>query len=75
MLHALEEEEIYISTQTACSNGKTSIGVYELTKNEEYANHSLRISLSYLTTKEELDKFLEVFEKKLKELDLVNEGR
>lgn len=75
MLHALEEEEIYISTQTACSNKKTSMGVYELTKNEEYANHSLRISLSYLTTKEELDKFLEVFKIKIKELDLVNESR
>ena len=74
MLHALEQEEIYISTKTACSNGSTSIGVFEITKNEDYASHSLRISLSYLTTKEELDKFLKVFNCKMKELDLFNES-
>ena len=33
MLHALEEEEIYISTKTACSsNQKESVAVYEITK-------------------------------------------
>lgn len=69
MLHALELEDIYISTQTACSKGTTSMGVLEVTKNKEYATHSLRISLSYLTTKEEIDKFIEVFTKKIKELN------
>lgn len=71
MLHALELEDIYISTQTACSSGSISMGVLEITKNQEYATHSLRISLSYLTTKEELDKFLEVFESKMKELNFL----
>ena len=33
MLHALESEDIYISTQTACSKGGSSIGVFEITKN------------------------------------------
>jgi len=68
MQHALEEENIYVSTNTACSNSKKSIAVYELTKNEDYSNHSLRISLSYLTTKEEIDIFLNVLKKKLEEL-------
>lgn len=64
MLHALEENDIYISTQTACSSNSTmSKAVLALTKSEERASSSLRISLSYLTTKEELDTFLE----KLKE--------
>ena len=57
ILHALEEKDIYISTQTACSNDKntTSMAVLAITKNEEYAKHSIRISISYKTTKEELD--------------------
>lgn len=74
MLHALESEDIYISTQTACSKGGSSIGVFEITKNEDYALHSLRISLSYLTTKEELNVFLKVFKEKMRKLDLFNEG-
>ena len=74
MLHALESEDIYISTQTACSKGESSIGVFEITKNEDYALHSLRISLSYLTTKEELDVFLKLFKEKMRKLDLFNES-
>ena len=62
LLHALEEEEIYISTKTACSNSDYSESVYELTNDKIKASHSLRISISYLTTKEEI----EIFIKKLK---------
>ena len=64
MQHALEEYDIYISTQSACSaNNPVSKAVFELTKNELQASHSIRISLSYLTTKEELNIFLEAFDK------------
>lgn len=63
MVHALEEHEIYISTQTACSSNDTlSKAVLELTKNIDRASSSLRISLSYLTTEEEIETFLKVFE-------------
>lgn len=66
MLHALEEEEIYVSTQTACSsNQKKSLAVYEITKNNDYALSSIRISISHLTTKEELDCFLQVLKEKI----------
>ena len=69
MLHALEEKDIYISTKTACSKDSSmSLGVYELTKDKELASSSIRISLSYLTTSDEVDYFLEVFKTKLKEL-------
>ena len=69
MLHALEEKDIYISTKTACSKDSSmSLGVYELTKDKEIASSSIRISLSYLTTSDEVDYFLEVFKTKLKEL-------
>ena len=64
MQHALEEYEIYISTQSACSaNNPVSRAVLEVTKNEEQAKHSIRISLSGFTTKEEIDTFLTAFDK------------
>ena len=74
MLHALEEDDIYISTQTACSTGTKSIAVYEVTKDEEYAKHSVRVSLSYLTTKAELDMFLEKLNQKIEGLEKLNES-
>ncbi len=58
ILHALEEKEIYISTKTACATNDSSDAVYAITKDEEKAKHSLRISLSYLTTKKELEIFI-----------------
>lgn len=70
-LHALEKYEVYISTQTACSSSNSlSKSVLDLTKDEARAKSSLRISLSYLTTKDELDKFIEIFDKCIKELTL-----
>lgn len=62
MLHALEEYDIYISTQTACSTGTSSKSVYALTKDEKRANSSIRISLSHLTTEAEIKYFLECFD-------------
>ena len=62
--HSLEEYDIYISTQTACSKGgEMSKAVYALTHDEKRASSSVRVSLSHLTTKEDLDKFLESFKK------------
>ncbi len=64
LLHALEEEDIYISTQTACSTSNTiSRAVYSLTNNEDRASSSIRISLSYLTTKEEIKIFIDKLKK------------
>ncbi len=54
--HALEEKDIYISTQTACSSGSGISGsVLAFTNDEARAKSSVRISLSHLTTKEEID--------------------
>jgi cysteine desulfurase len=55
----LSQKEIYISTQTACASGSSiSPSVLALTNNEEYAKSSLRVSMSHLTTKEEIDIFI-----------------
>jgi len=63
MLHSLEEKDIYISTQSACSSSNPiSKAVLEVTKNELQARHSIRISLSHLTKKGEIDIFLKEFE-------------
>ena len=72
MLHALEKEKIYISTQTACSMGNYSLAVYSVTNDKEKASKSIRISLSYLTTYEEIDTFVSVFEKCLDELNILD---
>lgn len=64
LLHALEEDEIYISTQSACSSNSTlSKAVLSVTNDEERAKSSVRISLSSLTSKEDIDKFLISFDK------------
>ena len=68
LLHALEEDEICISTKTACSTDDYSIGVYEITKDIEKAKSSLRISLSYLTKENEIDYFLNKLEEKITKL-------
>ena len=69
LLHALEKHEIYISTQTACSSTNSlSKSVLSLTNDEERAKSSIRISLSYNTTKEELDKFIQVFKSEVTKL-------
>ncbi|MDD2435871.1 MAG: aminotransferase class V-fold PLP-dependent enzyme, partial [Bacilli bacterium] len=63
-VHALEEDNIFISTQSACSTTNTaSKAVLALTNDSERANSSIRVSLSYVTTKEELEEFLKVFDK------------
>lgn len=75
LLHALEKEEIYISTQTACSSKSTSsVAVFEVTKNQEYSQYSIRISISHLTKKCELDIFYNTLVKKIKELKAINES-
>lgn len=68
MLHALEKHDIYISTQTACSTGTISKSVYALTKDENRAKSSIRISLSHLTKESDIEYFLEKFDVCYKEL-------
>ena len=70
-VHALDEREIYISTKSACSSSNSmSNSVYALTNDEYLSNQSLRISLSYMTTEEEVNEFLRIFDMCIKKLDL-----
>ena len=64
VLKELEANNIYLSTTTACSLGSApSKSVLAITGSEELAANTIRISISHLTTKEEIDKFLEIFKK------------
>ena len=68
-MRALEKYDIYVSTKTACSDEDAiSESVYDLTKDIELAKSSIRISISYLTTKEEINEFLKYFDICYKEL-------
>ena len=65
----LYEKNICVSKQSACSlNTSPSKSVYAITKDKFLASNSIRISLSHLTTKEEIEKFLIIFK------ELVNEN-
>lgn len=62
-VHALEESDIYVSTKSACSSSNSmSNSIYAITHDEKRASSTIRISLSYLTTIEQINKFLEAFD-------------
>ena len=60
-VHALEEDEVYVSTNTACASGDLSTSVMAIYNDKKRALSTIRISLSYITNNEELDKFMNIF--------------
>jgi cysteine desulfurase len=59
----LEKDEIYLSTRSACCAPNTvSRPIYAITKDKKRATSTLRISLSPLTTQQEIDLFLTRFD-------------
>lgn len=62
-IHTMEEEDIYLSTKSACSTSDISLSVDSIYHNRKISMSSIRISLSYKNTEEEIDKFIEVFDK------------
>ena len=60
-IHAMEEYEIYLGTNTACSSGEISSSVMAIYNDRKRASGTIRISLSYLTTTDEINKFLTYF--------------
>ena len=66
ILKQLEEHGIYLSTTTACALGNApSKSVLAITGSEELASNTIRISISHLTSKEDIASFLETFKKLL----------
>lgn len=59
----LEEQEVYVSTKSACSVPNTpSRAVYAVSKDRKNALSSWRISLSERTTLEEVEQFKQIFD-------------
>ena len=62
LVHTLESKDIYVSTGSSCSSklAKPEKTVFAITNNEKYAKTTIRISLSHLTTKNELDELIKI---------------
>lgn len=58
IVNALGENEIYISTNTACSSGELSEVIIAVHNDRLRAKTSIRISISHLTTLDEVNTFL-----------------
>lgn len=69
-VHALAKEEVYVSTTTACSKGEPSPAVMAVYNDNKRATSTIRISLSHLTTLDEINKFLNIFAKCYEQLKL-----
>lgn len=67
-IHALETDEIYVSSNTACSKGKRSEAVMNMYRDELRASTTIRISLSSMTLPSEITEFLDSFDKHYNEL-------
>lgn len=62
VVHMLESHEMYVSTGSSCSSKlvKPEKTIYAITNDETLAKSTIRISLSFLTTYEEINELLKV---------------
>ena len=68
LMEKLEQHDIFISTKTSCCPKNTpSKIIYAYTHNRALSLASMRISLSHLTTQEEITSFLKIFDRCMKE--------
>ena len=69
-IHMMEEYGIYLSTKSACSKQDISLAVDSIYHNKDISSSSIRISLSYKNTIEEVNTFNKVFEETYNKLIL-----
>lgn len=60
-IHALEEKDIYVGTNTACSSGDLSTSVMAIYNDKKRATSTIRISISHITTSDEINQFINAF--------------
>lgn len=58
MLHHLEQDNVYVSSSSACAKGKKSYVLKAMSIPDDRIDSSLRISFSKYNTKEDVDAFL-----------------
>lgn len=59
LLHSLEQDNIYISTGSACNGNKKSRIIQNIKTPDVYADGCIRISFTDYSTKEEVDEFID----------------
>lgn len=69
MIHALEAHEIYVGSNTACSSGELSTSVMAIYHDKKRALTTLRISISYVTSNDEINRFLHYFDTEYEKLE------
>lgn len=71
LVHALEEEDIYVSTKSACSSKDSAASKVLLAMGipEVQAKQAIRISLSFQNSHEEIDMFLKILNEKISRLN------
>ena len=69
-IHAMEEHEVYLSTNTACSSGDLSTSVMAMYNDAKRAVSTIRISLASITTNDEINKFLKYFHEEYDRLNI-----
>lgn len=76
IINSLNDEGIMVSTTSACSSKKFSVNeaLHSRGLSEENIKGSIRVSLSYFTTKEEVETFVTVFKEKYKNFKEVIES-
>ena len=68
-VHALEKYEVYVSTTTACSSLEESVVLKAISYvNNDISTTYIRVSLSHLTSMEDIHDFLNIFDKVWNEL-------
>jgi cysteine desulfurase len=65
----MEAHNIYISSNTACSSGNLSTSVMALYNDAKRAMSTIRISISSITTNDEISKFIEAFKEEYTKLN------
>lgn len=63
LVELLNEKDVYLSTKSACSSADSlSKAIMTIYNDEKRAGESIRISLSYKTTKKEIKEFKKIFD-------------
>lgn len=71
LLHMLEEEEIYVSSGSACSKGEESRILKALDVDKKYIDGAIRFSFSDNISKEDLDFTIEVLQRSIEMIRMV----
>ena len=70
MIDRLNDCGICVSSTTACALGNLpSKSVKAITGSDDLASNTIRVSISHMTTLDEINKFMEIFDQIYKELD------